>query len=174
MNVVFLDIDGVLQPYNSCYRFDNLSNNQILELSKKWNVDYSKYGIDEVSAAYYDWEEQAICRLKHILKETNSKIIVSSDWRSKEQPYKMRDLLAIHYLADYWYGDNAILGVGFGGAEVRAKEIEDSLNKYPIDNFVVLDDMPELGCYFPDNSVITSNYISLNNMNKCVRILKNR
>ena len=109
MKVVFLDIDGVLQPYNVPLRFDNLSIKKIDELSRKWDVDYSKYNINEISSVYYDWDELAIARLKYILKETNARIIMSSEWRSKEQLYKMRDLLRIHYLGDYWACDNVIL-----------------------------------------------------------------
>lgn len=172
MKVVFLDIDGVLQPYNVPLRFDNLSIKKIDELSRKWDVDYSKYNINEISSVYYDWDELAIARLKYILKETNARIIMSSEWRSKEQLYKMRDLLRIHYLGDYWACDNVILDNGKDVVENRALEIKNSLSKYPVDNFVILDDMKGLEEYYPDNTVITDNTISLNDTTKCVRILK--
>ena len=171
MKVVFLDIDGVLQPYDSSNSFVLLDKKQINAISKKYNVDYSKYSISEVSSVYYDWNEQAIARLKYILDSTNSKIIISSDWKSMEYPYKMRDLLKLYDLDSYWVADNVILGEVKDFHMRRMLEIEDSLNRYSIDNYVVLDDMRELSEYFPMNSVITYDYISIDNMNNCIKIL---
>ena len=174
MKVVFLDIDGVLQPYDADNWFALLDKKMINNLSKKFNVDYSKYGINSVSSVYYDWDEQAVLRLKYILDETGSKIIMSSDLRSNDNVYKLRDLLKMHYLGDYWYSDNAILKVGNNPVERRALEIKDYLNKYSIDNYVVLDDMWEIKNYFPNNTVITYNSISIDNMNECIKILKRK
>ena len=44
--------------------------------------------------------------------------------------------------------------------------------KYPIDNFVVLDDMKESIKYYPNNAVITKDYMSITDMNDCIKILK--
>lgn len=173
MNVVFLDIDGVLQPHNSMYRFN--ADDKIIEmLSKKHNIDYSQYDFYDVAAVYYDWDEQAVCRLKYILDETNSKIIISSNWRSNIFPYKTKDFLAIQELDSYWFADNIDLGYQQNSTmtKTRAMEIKDSLDRYDIDNFVVLDDWQRLLEYFPNNCVITHNAISINDMHKCIRILK--
>ena len=172
MKVVFLDIDGVLQPYGSYYRFNDLSVKLIEDISKKKKIDYSKYSVYDVSSVYYDWDEQAVARLKYVLDSTNSKIIVSSDWRSKEHLYKMRDLLMIHDLGNYWYADNDILNVSSNLEERRALEIKDSLDRYEISNYVVLDDMKGLEYYYPNNSVITYDKMSIDDMKKCIKILK--
>ena len=174
MNIVFLDIDGVLQPYDAEYRFLNIDRSIIKKLSKKYNIDYSIYDFYDVAAVYYDWDEQAVSRLKYVLDETKSKIIVSSDWRCFNKSYKMPELLKIQGLDKYWYADNVILDYEPGDTveTIRAREIKNSLCKYQIDNYVVLDDWKELHNYFPDNSVITHNVMSIDNMHECIRILK--
>ena len=147
----------------------------IQRLSNKYNTDYSIYDEYDVFAVYYDWDSQAVSRLKYVLDYTNSKIIVSSDWRSKKFPNKMRDLLKIQGLDNYYYCDNAILSrqqIYDTSQIIRSREINDSLNKYNIDNYVVLDDWKEMEEYFPNNSVITHNIISLDNMKRCIKILK--
>ena len=173
MNIVFLDIDGVLQPYDSENRF--YSDRKIIsKLSLKYNIDYSKYSFYDVAAVYYDWDERAVARLKYILDETTAKIIISSDWRSKADLYKMRDLLAIHKLDKYYFADNIILNKTVSLANTRALEIKDSLNKYDINNYVILDDMEKLADYFPNNTVITKNIIGINDMNDSIKILKRK
>ena len=172
MNTVFLDIDGVLQPYNSEYRFYSTNEKLIEELSNKYNTDYSIYSWFDVAAVYYDWDEQAIARLRYILDTTNSNIIMSSNWKSDRYPNKMKDLLKIHDLDKYYFADNKTIFETCSLPKLRYLEINDSLKNYDIKNFVVLDDMKGLYDYFPDNSVITNNIISISDMNKCIKILK--
>ena len=175
MKVVFLDIDGVLQPYNSednFYEINKKNKELVNELSKKCDVDFSKYSIYDILAVYYDWKKEAVDRLKYVLDETKSKIIISSDWKSEKLPDKMHDLLRIYGLDKYWYSDNIIIKKPLMSFEIRYQEIMDSLNKYPIDNYVVLDDMKQLKDYFPNNSVITYDYMTLSDMDKCIKILK--
>ena len=175
MKVVFLDIDGVLQPYSSENRFYEI-NRQAKELvnslSIKYGVDYAKYCIYDILAVYYDWNKEAVERLKYVLKESKARIIISSDWRNKKQPEKMHDLLRIHDLDKYWLADNCIIKDANSLSEIRFLEINDSLKRYPIDNFVILDDMKALEKYFPNNAVITYDYMSVSNMNECIKILK--
>ena len=176
MKVVFLDIDGVLQPYESEYRFyeiDKKAKRIVFDLSEKHDVDYEKYSIYDILAVYHDWNLEAVERLRSILDETKAKIIISSDWKSERFPYKMRDLLKIHNLDKYWYADNIIIRKPSSSTyEIRHLEIDDSLKQYPIDNYVVLDDMKKLREYYPDNSVITYDHISITDMNDAIKILK--
>ncbi len=175
MKAVFLDIDGVLQPYDTKDRFyeiDKKAKKLVQDLSEKYHVDYSRYSIYDILMVYYDWKSEAVERLRSVLNQTGAKIIISSDWRRKEQPNKMLDLLRIHELDKYWFADNIIIKKPIMAFEQRYEEITDSLNRYPIDNFVVLDDMEQLKEYFPNNSVITNDYITVSDMNECVRILK--
>ena len=175
MKAVFLDIDGVLQPYDTKDRFyeiDEKAKWLVGDLSEEHQVNYFKYSIYDVLMTYYDWHRGAVERLRKILDETDSKIIISSDWKSDKLPNKMLDLLRIHDLDKYWYADNIVIKKPIMAFEQRYLEITDSLNRYPIDNYVVLDDMKALGEYFPNNSVITNDYISVNDMNEAIKILK--
>lgn len=174
MNVVFLDIDGVLQPYDSedrFYEIDDKVKMLVKKLSEKHDVDFLQYNVYDILAVYYDWNNEAVNRLAHILNDTDSKIIVSSDWRSSKSIYKMRDLLKIRYLDKYWLADNPIIKTG-SIVENRALEIKESLKRYSIDNYVVLDDLEGLKCYFPNNAVITYDYLKTSDMNNCIKILK--
>lgn len=84
----------------------------------------------------------------------------------------MRDLLTIKSLGDYWLADNIIKeDINFSTIK-RVLEIKDTLSKFPIDNYVILDDMKDLKNHFPDNTVITNDYISISDMDKCIKILK--
>ena len=85
----YLTINDVKEFYILKEEADDL----IKELSNQYGIDYSIYNKFDVFAVYYDWEECAVDRLKHILDETNSKIIISSGWRSNRYPNKMKDLL---------------------------------------------------------------------------------
>ena len=86
----------------------------------------------------------------------------------------MKDLLRIQGLDYYWFADNIDLDYQLNNTliEVRAKEINDSLERYAIDNFVVLDDLEGLLSFFPNNCVITHNNISTDDMYKCIKILR--
>ena len=180
MKVVFLDIHGVLQPYNAERRFREFPNRNkiIAELSEKHNIDYFKYHYYDVLAAYIDWNKDSVDRLKEALDKTGSQIIVSSDCKSKYEPNKMHDLLEIHDLGKYWYADNTIITNRFRFMNnfrtediIRKKEIMHSLKVYPIETFVVLDDMQRMKKHFPENSVITHDYMRDDDMNECIKIL---
>ena len=118
MKVVFLDIDGVLQPYNSGKRFEVDRVEVQKKLTKELGVDYMKYYEYDVAAVALDWDTDAVERIRNILVKTDSKIVVSSDWRDKPKdyhydpfhreylPYKVRDFLEIWDLGKYWYADN--------------------------------------------------------------------
>ena len=172
MNIVFLDIDGVIQPYNSKERYNHINSKTIEYLSNIYKTDYSIYNIYDVCAAYYDWDKKALILLKNILEQTESKIIISSAWRDEKRPNKMKDLLKLHDLDKHWYCDNILIREFIPQPKKRALEIENSLNTYSIDNFVILDDMPGMNDYFPNNTIETNNYLTIEDAKKCIKILK--
>ena len=112
MNIVFLDIDGVLQPHYAESRFYFTQEDfkgVAKRLFQQTGINYLQYDISDVLAVVYDWNPQAVARLKYILDSTESKIITSTDWKSDKYPNKMRDLLEIQGLGKYWYKDNIII-----------------------------------------------------------------
>ena len=141
-------------------------------LSCKYNANYFQYSKYDVCAVYVDWSKEAVERLKYILDYTNSSIIISSNWRDPNNKYKIRDLLKIQGLDKYWVDDNPyIINQGSYHKE-RASEINSSISKYNINNYLILDDMVELIRYFPDNFVCTKNFIKEEDVERSIKILK--
>lgn len=187
MKVVFLDIDGVLKPYYAKGRFEVDREELQKKLTKELGVDYMIYDRYTLASVVADWYKDAVERIRNILVETNAKIVVSSDWRSKELPYKMRDFLRIWNLHEYWYADNEYFNEESmkdaieyvkkkdEGKDVqpneRAVEIMDFVFKHKeITNFVAIDDI-DLSKYLGDHFVGTYNVIHTGQMKRAIEIL---
>ena len=173
MKILFLDIDGVLQRIDAEFYFCS-EPKLIAGLKDKFNIDYSVYPTYTVFNCLYDWDEQAIARLKYILDQTGAGIVASTDWRNPDQPNKMRDLFTIHGLDKYYIGDNPFVPVKTNFVQDRAWEIGKSLEIYRPETFLVLDDCDGLRRFFPYNCVITQDLLSISDMHEAVRILKRK
>lgn len=120
MKVIFLDIDGVIQPTWSQKRFKHLDDicNVASELDKAvGGFPYYDYVTQEtfpdgigrlytrkcnLAAVYYDWSQSAIDCLRQVLEECNAKIVVSSDWRDHGAKV-FKAFLAVHGLDVFFY-----------------------------------------------------------------------
>lgn len=110
MKVIFLDIDGVLQPCSSQERFAHKDEipGICARLNKKikTNFDYESYIADsdarlcDIGAVYFDWDKTSVERLRRILDTTGARIVLSSDWRERGM-IQMKGLMAIHKLDNY-------------------------------------------------------------------------
>ena len=100
--VIFLDIDGVLQPGVNESRFKHDMDALKEELARKYHepayLELDKY---DVAAVYYDWDAEAVSRLKHLIEETKAEIVLSSDWRHSKNLEQMKLLFRIHDLDGY-------------------------------------------------------------------------
>jgi hypothetical protein len=173
--VVFLDIDGVLQPDNA--RIDVADDKKSLEsfydeLYRLHKIDYSVYSDVIVMTVFYLWDKDSIQNLKYILDQTGAKIVLSSSWRMFPMS-KMSDLFKIHGL-DGYYLDNTIREDFRFIQQLRKDEccyrnfyvdrvieILEYVKKYPnIKNYVAIDDMsliPGLENHFiHTNQVLTA------------------
>lgn len=112
LKLVFLDIDGVM---NSCFS----------EVSDKHE-----------SLAF---DSQAVENLKHILNETDAKIIVSSTWRIGETVESLRGNIFSHYgLDEYVIGTTPVYNDTPRGVEIA--DFLAIVHKLAIEGIVILDD----------------------------------
>jgi hypothetical protein len=182
--VIFLDIDGVLQPYDSQKRFDHIKQIDELyqELYEKYHVDYSEYNMYDVAAVYYDWDKNAIAELKRILEKTGAKIVVSSDWR-EETVDNMVDFCRIYDLDDYIVGATVKerykhkyfneIDEKYRNSGYRAVEILIYLKEHPeIKKYVAIDDIPLIEELGEQHAVVTRSTLTKNDADKCIRLLK--
>ena len=99
-NIIFLDIDGVLQPYSSQKRFEYDPEPLIEDLCQKTNNDiYRKINSYDLRATYYDWDEISVGYIIKIARRGNATIVLESDWRSKGYDV-MKALFAIYGMED--------------------------------------------------------------------------
>ena len=110
--IIFLDIDGVLQPFESQERFANIVHGEgrktcnpelYKHLESYLEIDFrdEKYHPYDLAAVYYDWDKTAVTLLKVILEYTHAEIVLSSDWRTMGFDM-IKDYFAIHGLDKYF------------------------------------------------------------------------
>ncbi len=167
--IIFLDIDGVLQPCSSKERFQHDLYALQKELAEKFNnEDYLKMNIYDLGAVYYDWYPEAVTNLKKLISETNAKIVISSNWSSYNTLDRLRDFFKIHDL-DVFIIDEIPKNINS-----RAKQIEEYvLNNPNISKFVILDDVDSgISSIFPKNFVhTTKDYFNEKCLNEALKIL---
>ena len=78
-SVIFLDIDGVLQPTRNERRFRHHMEETAQFLREKYDDEiYLSLDRYDVAAVYYDWDLAAVGILKKLIEETCSEVIVHS------------------------------------------------------------------------------------------------
>lgn len=145
-NLIFLDIDGVIQPYSQDSRFNYELDKLPAYFAAKYNdSSFFDCSIWDLGAAYYDWDEVALARIKQILRDFNAHIVIHSGWR-ESVPYNA--LKALFKLYDM---DAYVLDIlKSGKKETVIKEYIESY-KDCINQFVVIDDdamMTDFGMNF--------------------------
>jgi hypothetical protein len=118
MNVIFLDIDGVLN--SSTHGYGNHENP--------------------------DFIEYAIFQLKRIVKDGNASIIISSSWRVGSSLEEMQCIFNKYQLGDYIIGLTPRINNYRGRHEEIKSYIKHA--DYPISNFVILDDDSDMDGLF--------------------------
>ena len=111
-NIVFLDIDGVMN-------------------SERSMAEANKNGETEKLDMHF--HKESVEALRRILKEGEAKIVISSSWRNDMhkvyKAFRMNDL-----------DMDKVIGHTTKSLVTRGKEIEDYLNRHEYNNFVILDD----------------------------------
>ncbi|MCD8028895.1 MAG: hypothetical protein LUF02_09630 [Erysipelotrichaceae bacterium] len=185
MKVIFLDIDGVMQPFYNTNRIRCDLDKVVKDVVDKFN-DESYYDMNkiDVAALCLDWQQEAIDYLKELIKQTDAKIVLSTGWRYLGYDYMVK-LLKIHSLDQYVIGQTDF----YHNIEIpeqyhinpdsqlfmftyqRVIEILDYVRLNDIDNYVALDDMDlhQLVNHFVH---ITDGYFNEENYKKALKILK--
>jgi len=166
--VIFLDIDGVVQPYAS---MNQRGTQDAVALRKRLamylNPDIAALPAPTVRAVYEDWDKPSVENLHTLLRRHEAVIIISSSWRECETLQTLRTIFSIQGLDTYVAGTTPIM-------EHRVTEISAFLAQNPtIEQFVIFDDdeFYKLGEYFPDNFVHCPDQIGEAEFERADRIL---
>lgn len=151
-NIIFLDIDGVLNGYNYLSLLGwNIS---CIFHIQKWYNAHTKNP--------FSVHEEKVRRLSKIVKKTNAKVVMSSSWRFAfwKVPYEEKDgrqKLLADLLKKYNIEVIGITPRSYNNAN-RGEEIYSWLSHHQdmVKNFVILDDEDFDIKLFPDHIVKTS------------------
>jgi hypothetical protein len=140
MNVIFLDIDGVLN-----------SEESIIQYYEKFQSEGNpRYDCDQIFPQKY------MLNLKEIVDKANANIVVSSTWRIFYPDGDMW-LKLIENLKEYGL-DTKVIGVTRRLSGERGDEIREYLSRHPeITNFVILDDDSDM-CEFTEIHLAKSSW----------------
>jgi hypothetical protein len=151
MKVLFLDIDGVLNSYQSATFWHSRRNQAEWEnqMYKDWPGTLKEYiAMEFCPIAFSNLEEL-------VRKVPDVKIVVSSTWRMGETVETMKKILAPSKLvSDAVFDLTKVILEGFREVE-RGHEIQEWLDRHPeTKSFVILDDDDDM-CHLKPNLVLT-------------------
>ncbi len=140
MNVIFLDIDGVLNSE---------------AMLRKLDTKHRELGHHERCECYRlerQIDPEAVVRLNRLIEATNAKIVVSSSWRLLMDPPELHRVLVGHGLVGEIIGetpdgpnDPAFASYGPIDRIFRGNEIAHWLKQHPeVERFVILDDCSDM------------------------------
>ena len=171
-SVIFLDIDGVLQPPSKQTRFKHDLEELRRSLADRFDdATYLKMDKYDLGAVYYDWDGEAVERLRTLCAEFRPSIVISSDWRRSNPVRWLQALFRLHDLHHYVTDATKELD---GPPHYRAGEVKEYLDSHPeIERFVIIDDgyRHEFDELFPEQFVHTGYHFDADNERRARQIL---
>jgi len=159
--VIFLDIDGVLQPVSSQKRFEHDREQLRRDLAARFEdpayLDMNEY---DLAAVYYDWRPTSVERLRRLCADFGAEIVVTSAWRRSSPLPVLKAFFRIHGLHHHVTDVTADTE---GPPLYRAAEVKDYMEAHPeIGRFVIIDDRyrREFDQVYPDQFVHTGWHLS--------------
>lgn len=168
--IIFLDIDGVLQPGGAQDRFKYNLKELRAQLAQERDPDYATIDEYDIGAVKYDWHLESVERLRRLCDYTGARIIISSTWRESKNMHKLELLFNLHNLDKYLVGATPVLTTGGRDLEI-AQVLVDHLE---IRHYIVIDDghADVLRRRFPFEFVHTRDYIEPKHYEQAVSILE--
>ena len=170
--VIFLDIDGVLQPPSKQTRFKHDLDDLRRSLAGRFG-DETYLGMDkyDLGAVYYDWDSEAVERLRTLCEDFGAGIVISSDWRRSKSTRQLQALFRVHGL--HRHVTDATKQID-GPPYYRAGEVKEYLDSHAeIERFVIIDDGygHEFDELFPEQFVHTGYRLEAHDERRARQIL---
>ncbi|MEM7495666.1 MAG: HAD domain-containing protein [Myxococcota bacterium] len=151
--IIFLDIDGVLQPGYKQDRFEHDLKADKEALAAQ-DPRYESVGRYDLGAVRYDWNKQAVERLRCLCEQTQAQIVISSAWRETKSLEQLQLLFRLHGLDSYVIDKTVDDERPYTKTEYTRRDAQIKLyldQHKDIDAFVVIDDsyVSELEGTFP-------------------------
>ncbi len=170
--VIFLDIDGVLQRPSKQTRFKHDLEELRRSLADRFDdATYLSMDKYDLGAVYYDWDSEAVERLRGLCADFGAGIVISSDWRRSNSTRWLRALFRLHDL--HHYVTDATHETG-GPPHYRAGEVKEYVQSHPeIERFVIIDDgfREEFDELFPEQFVHTDYRLEADHEQRARQIL---
>lgn len=141
MDVLFMDIDGVLNSTRSLLRANKVEPTEserdfLFELS---NTYYSGYPLSVLTADLLGLSRECIKNLNLVIEATGVQVVVSSSWRF------CHNIVGLQKLLEYRGFRGELIDITpinlVGSNKVRGREIQAWLDLNPeVDRFVIVDD----------------------------------
>lgn len=172
--VIFLDIDGVLQPTWKQDRFKHDMDELRRTLAARYaNDEYLTMDRYDLAAVTYDWEPSAVARLRSLCDDFGAEIVISSAWREFNPLPRLKDYFRLHDLDGYITGETP---QRYTSEKSRAGEVEMYLDEHPeIERFVIFDDsyLSSFETLYPAEFVYCYGYLKEEEYAKARAILGN-
>lgn len=160
MNIIFLDIDGVLNSHETCTK----------EHARTGKNGFGGFFKPTEKCTHDNvlWGQELVDNLKYIVEKTQAVIVISSTWRKHFTIEKFNEMFALYNFTPTIIGRTKNLN------RARGFEIQEWLNTNTIDsNYVILDDDNDMLDIQKNNFINTDFNVGLTKQDaeKAVKIL---